>query len=340
MQSGPQSRFGIVTDDKTCSATAERVNQSEMSPSLRIEPYSPQYHAEWDRFVSESQGACFIFQRTFMDYHSQQYEDCSLMIKDGNKLLGLIPAHRKDRIFISHHGLSFGGWIYPKGIDQRGFERIVTVTLEFLRREGFEKMQVRQQPAFYSTQAWDSQESLVKLGFEITAGKPVYGLALPKILKDRGKRWGVRKAERVGLRLVTQPLFERFWQDLLESYHLHKTGIPPVHSLSEIQYLAARHPDCITQQQVFLGDELLAGTTLFHYHGVTKVQYLASSERGRKLRAVDLMMQRLIETCDSPWLDLGGVTSPLSGEEKISLSQWKESWGAQRFPVPTWEIRL
>jgi hypothetical protein len=340
MQSGLQSRFGVIPKDKTYSATAERIDRLEISSSLRVERYASKHKAEWDRFVSESQGSCFIFQRTFMDYHSEQYEDWSLMIRNGDELLGLIPAHRRGRIFISHHGLTFGGWIYHRGLDQRGFERIASVTLDHLRKEGFEKMEIRQQPAFHSTQSWDCQGSLARLGFEIAASKPVYGLALPQTLKDRGKRWGVRKAEKAGLQVVMEPLFERFWQELLEPYHLQKIGRPPVHSLSEIQYLADRHPSRISQWLVFLEDELLAGMTLFQFDGITKVQYLASSEWGRKLRAVDLMMQRLIQTCENSWLDLGGVTSPLSGEEKTSLSKWKESWGAQRFSFPTWEIRL
>lgn len=340
MQSGLQSRFSIVPKDKTYSATAERIDRLEISSSLLVERYASQYKAEWDRFVSESQDPCFIFQRTFMDYHSEQYEDCSLMIRDGDELLGLIPAHRKGRVFISHHGLTFGEWICRRGLDQRGFERIASATLDHLRKEGFEKMEIRQQPAFHSTQSWDCQGAVTKLGFEIADSKPVYGLALPQTLKDRGKRWGVRKAEKVGLQVAVEPLFERFWQELLEPYHLQKIGRPPVHSLPEIQYLADRHPNRISQLLVFLEDELLAGMTLFQFEGVTKIQYIASSERGRKLRAVDLMMQHLIQTCGNPWLDLGGVTSPLSGEEKTSLSKWKESWGAQRFSVPTLEIRL
>ncbi len=46
-----------------------------------------------------------------MDYHSDRFNDHSLVFTRKNRLIGLLPANIKDEALYSHGGLTFGGII-------------------------------------------------------------------------------------------------------------------------------------------------------------------------------------------------------------------------------------
>ena len=54
--------------------------------------YNPERKDEWNEFVRESKNGTFLFDRDYMDYHSDRFEDCSLMIFRRGKLYALLPA--------------------------------------------------------------------------------------------------------------------------------------------------------------------------------------------------------------------------------------------------------
>lgn len=47
-----------------------------------------------------------------MEYHNDRFVDHSLLIHDDrNRLLAVLPAYQKDKVFASHQGLTYGGII-------------------------------------------------------------------------------------------------------------------------------------------------------------------------------------------------------------------------------------
>ncbi|NNL79018.1 MAG: GNAT family N-acetyltransferase, partial [Flavobacteriaceae bacterium] len=46
-----------------------------------------------------------------MDYHSEGFEDHSLLIFKDGKLIGLLPANLENDAIISHGGLTYGGFV-------------------------------------------------------------------------------------------------------------------------------------------------------------------------------------------------------------------------------------
>ncbi len=49
---------------------------------MTIIPYSINRKETWDAFVQASKNGTFLLQRNFMDYHSDRFFDCSLLIYD------------------------------------------------------------------------------------------------------------------------------------------------------------------------------------------------------------------------------------------------------------------
>ena len=46
---------------------------------IRIEKYSGEKEDIWNRFNQESKNSLFMFDRKYMDYHSDRFKDHSLM---------------------------------------------------------------------------------------------------------------------------------------------------------------------------------------------------------------------------------------------------------------------
>lgn len=49
---------------------------------MKAVAYEEGYAATWDQFVRESRNGTFLFQRPFMEYHKDRFEDASLLFLD------------------------------------------------------------------------------------------------------------------------------------------------------------------------------------------------------------------------------------------------------------------
>ena len=64
---------------------------------ITIERYTPSHRAEWDDLVGRSRNGTLLHERGYMDYHSDRFDDCSLLARDdAGRLLAALPANRSD----------------------------------------------------------------------------------------------------------------------------------------------------------------------------------------------------------------------------------------------------
>ena len=82
-----------------------------MVDKYQIRGYSKDDAVVWNAFVSNSPNATFLFNRNFMDYHSDRFSDFSLMIFSSKKLVAILPANRVGDTLYSHQGLTYGGLV-------------------------------------------------------------------------------------------------------------------------------------------------------------------------------------------------------------------------------------
>ena len=68
--------------------------------------YSGEQKTAWNQFVSNSKNGTFLFDRNYMDYHSNRFEDNSLMVYRKGKLYSLLPANKVGNVLYSHQGLT------------------------------------------------------------------------------------------------------------------------------------------------------------------------------------------------------------------------------------------
>jgi len=54
--------------------------------------YTPEKADIWNQFVAEAKNGTFLFDRNYMDYHSDRFNDHSLMFYEKNRLLAVLPG--------------------------------------------------------------------------------------------------------------------------------------------------------------------------------------------------------------------------------------------------------
>jgi hypothetical protein len=70
----------------------------------------------WNDFVSSAKNATFLFNRDFMEYHKDRFEDYSLLCFHKDKLVGILPANIVGNKVYSHQGLTYGGLVLNESI--------------------------------------------------------------------------------------------------------------------------------------------------------------------------------------------------------------------------------
>ena len=110
---------------------------------IRLEPYTPAHAPAWNAWVAGSRNGTFLFDRGFMDYHADRFEDASLMAYDGARLVAALPAHRDGDRLVSHAGLSYGGFVLGDGAGQRSVLALFDALLPWMGAHGLSSLRGR-----------------------------------------------------------------------------------------------------------------------------------------------------------------------------------------------------
>jgi hypothetical protein len=156
------------------------------------------------------------------------------------------------------------------------------------------------------------------------------------------RRRGVRKAQKVGAKVVEMDDFAPFWK-VLETNLLTRYQAIPVHSLQEIELLRSRFPEQIRLFVTCCGTEILGGTVLYIDRGVVKTQYISASEQGRKLGALDFLFDTLLDKFAQEgmrYFDFGTSNMKASDDLHESLIFQKEGFGGRAVCYDTYEWKL
>lgn len=147
---------------------------------------------------------------------------------------------------------------------------------------------------------------------------------------------------RNGITVVESGDYEAFWKILRENL-ASKYGASPVHSLEEIIALAATFPKNIKLYLATASSgEPLGGTVLFITPEVVHTQYISATPEGKKMGAIDVLFDRLINETDfnSRYFDFG--TSNEDGGRVLneSLICQKEGFGARAICYDTYSVKI
>lgn len=294
-----------------------------------VKRYCSDDFALWNDFISQATNATFLFDRNFMEYHADRFQDFSLLVFEEDILQAVVPANCKDNQIFSHQGLTYGDFVFRNEFPIGQIEAVLSETFSFLQSQGFVKFEIKAMLPFYAPDFHaEIQQVLSDKQAKITAQK--MNLAIDfrteySISKSKLKHY--RRLQSEGLVVKKEADCTIFWQEVLEPLLLEKYQTKPLHSLAEINSLQSKFPNHIEQYNLYRDGKILAGITLFKTATVIKSQYGATTENGKKFRALDYLFLYLIDSfkADYDYFDMGTVddNSELGYNEGL-LNQKKE----------------
>lgn len=312
-----------------------------MSGKLTLVPYSDIHKSVWDTVVDASINGTFIHKRDFIGYHGVRFNEASLIFFLDSLAVAVFPAETYAHRVFSHRGLTYGGWVITKNLAQKHLAEIVGGTFRYFGSLGYQSLEVRMVPSFLCMESQEGLLGLISAHLpRVTQMRMYYATPLPFEIKDRGRKWGKRKALSNGVSIRESNDFSRFWAEVLKPHLMEKFGNHPVHSSEEICGLRADFQENIKLLVAYKGDQMIAGAVLFLTNLAVHTQYIASTRLGREKRALDLLFATIIENygAEMRFLSLGTSLDAKSGAPIEGLINWKRSLGAYEIAVPDFEF--
>ncbi len=310
---------------------------------ITVEKYSAQKKDIWNKFLNTSKNGIFMLNRDFVEYHSDRFVDNSLMFYSEGVLIALLPLSvHKDEV-ISHGGLTFGGLIVDETMKQTKMNECFDALIKYLRENNFKKLVYKKIPHIYTK--FPSEEDLYALwknGAKLLKKEPSTTIFLEESFSlTKGRKAQISKAKRENIIVEESSDFEKFIaleNSVLTKYH----STTAVHTTEELKLLQSRFPNNIKLFVAKKDGEILAGSLLFVYPNLVHTQYLANSEVGRKLGALDLVIATLIEKYkdSKTYFDFGISTENGGLYLNEGLIFQKESFGGRTVVYETYELDL
>ncbi|EAI1080644.1 GNAT family N-acetyltransferase [Campylobacter coli] len=299
---------------------------------MKIKKYNLNSKDIWNNFNKDAKNGLFMFDRNYMDYHSDRFMDNSLMFYEDEKLIALLPCNVVENILYSHQGLTFGGFIVDENMKQGKMLECFEVLKEYMKENNFKKLIYKSIPYIYHK--IPAQEDLyalfrnnAKLFRRDIASVVDYGNMVRINSKKRNK---INKLKKSGIDIVYSDKFRDFINlenEILSKYHNTKA----VHTSDEMEYLKLSFSNNIHLYEARQSSQILAGVVVYEYDNVIHTQYMANSDEGRKIGALDLLIYFLINEkyTDRKYFDFGISTENGGQFLNHGLISQKEEFGGR-----------
>ncbi len=311
--------------------------------TYEIRKYQPEDKIAWDNFVKMAKNATFLFQRDFMDYHSNRFEDHSLLVYNDKKLVATLPANLVEGILHSHQGLSYGGLILNTKTTFQEALIVFRSLLNFLEAEGIETLNLKLLPKMYNRLPSDEMDYLLFLTKAKLTRRDLSSCVFndnPLKIESSNRLRGIKKGVKNELEVREESAFDSFWKEVLEPNLKQIHNQKPVHALDEINLLKSYFPDNIRQFNVYKDEKIVAGTTIFETLAVAHAQYISANELGRKTGGLDFLFNNLLQHFShKKYFDFGISNEAQGMKVNKGLLNWKESFGGRGIAHDFYEIK-
>lgn len=314
---------------------------------IEVVRYNSELKKEWNAFVRTAKNSTFLFERDYMDYHSDRFTDCSLLFYRGKKLIAMLPANIdcERGILQSHAGLTYGGLILSTDTRCSETLEIFTELKKFMSATlGAKALHYKPLPHIYCTMpAEEPLYALFRMDARIIARSVSTTIetchpAKPSQLRLRG----AKKAAEAGIECSASTDLQGFWNVLTEMLS-KEHGCSPVHTIEEIEQLCNKFPENIKLFTARTRDNVIvAGTVVYESDCVAHLQYIAASAEGKKCGALDALIMYLINNIyrEKRYIDFGISTEQGGAILNEGLIAQKEGFGGRAVVYETYEMNL
>lgn len=317
---------------------------------MRIERYSSEHRDEWNSFVSASRNATFLFDRGFMDYHSDRFTDCSLIARDGERIKAMLPANivetGAEKRLYSHQGLTYGGWLLsPTHFSVTDMLEVFEKTKEWSQENGISEIVYKPVPHIYHRMP--SEEDLYALWRN---GAEMVGTGISATIDlrceagyDSQQKRNLKRAEKAGVRVEEDFEVETFHR-ILEECLSERHGVKPVHTAEELRLLKNRFPGNIRIYLAKTEGKAEAGACMFLCGRVWHSQYICTTSKGRETGALALLFDTLIKAARedeaAEYFDFGISTEEGGRVLNSGLMRQKYGLGGSGTIYPVYKLEI
>ena len=299
----------------------------------RVSPYRSSDKGVWDAFVLKSNQDTFLFFRDFMDYHSDRFNDFSLMIYANERLVALLPANKVDNVLYSHQGLSYGGLIYNDDLKTLRYIEIFKSILEFLNENQVDQLYLKELPFVYHKNSTNNPLAYICFKLRAKLQRTDMLSVIDKNFKkfSSSRKEGLKRGQKHELSVKEVDSFELFWNSILIPNLKSKHGVKPLHSLDEIKLLKSKFPYNIRQFNAYHLNGIVAGVTVFENEQVVHCQYISGTDNRSELGSLDFLHVHLVEEvfAHKSFFSFGTSNTDQGHFINKGLQFWKEGFGAR-----------
>lgn len=300
---------------------------------MEIRRYRREDKELWNSFVSKARNATFLFNRNYMDYHADRFDDNSFMFYHKGKLKAVLPANVAGDTLYSHQGLTYGGLLLDKKATVEDVLECFDSLNSWLRENGISKVVYKALPWIY--QQYPSEEDLYALTWKCKAQLISRNIASTIVIDNKlkfaeSRKSGIRKALSLNIEVGESNDVDGFWH-VLEDNLGNRYNAKPVHTSSEMKLLMSRFPNNIRLYVAKMNGEIVGGTLIYVTPQVVHTQYISASVEGKKHGALDLLFDYIINKvyANCRYFDFGKSTEQGGAYLNEPLIFQKEGFGGR-----------
>lgn len=311
---------------------------------MHIKLYDESKKKIWNQFINDSKNGTFLLLRDYMDYHSDRFNDNSLMFYDDkDNLIALLPANRIGNIIDSHGGLTYGGFITNEKMKTPIMIKLFENLIEYSRRNNIDKILYKPIPYIYSK--IPSQEDLYALFLndaKLYCRNVSSTINLNfKVDYETRRRRQIKKALKNNIVISESYDYDSYWSILVKNL-MENHNAKPVHTVDEIKKLHELFNRNIRLFCAYKDNEMLGGVLVYESLITIHVQYISATEEGKKIGVLDLIFDKLINEKFSHkrYFDFGISNEDMGRYLNKGLIDQKEGFGASAVVYDQYLIQL
>lgn len=298
--------------------------------SVRL--YQENDYENWNAFIGQAKNATFLFHRDFMEYHSDRFQDYSLIVLDGEKWVAVLPANVVGNQVFSHQGLSYGTIVTHSEIRIKEYLNIIRMLMLYLFQNNIDFIDFKLLPKIYNKLLADE---LDYVSFLMNAN--VYRSDVYMVI-DRGQEYkpnrnrnrALKIANDLAIEIREDDNYEGFWDEILIPNLRNRFDVLPVHTVNEIKTLSLLFPNKIKLFNAYIDGVLKAGVVVFIMENVAHFQYSSGADDRKDTAALDILFDFIVRKfLDKKYISFGSSSEKNGLVLNTGLAYWKESFGAQ-----------
>lgn len=300
---------------------------------MEIRRYRREDKELWNSFVNKARNATFLFDRNYMDYHADRFDDNSFMFYHKGKLKAVLPANVAGDTLYSHQGLTYGGLLLDKKATVEDVLECFDSLNSWLRENGISKVVYKALPWIY--QQYPSEEDLYALTWKCKAQLISRDISSSIVIDNKlkfaeSRKSGIRKALSLNIEVGESNDVDGFWH-VLEDNLGNRYNAKPVHTSSEMKLLMSRFPNNIKLYVAKMNGEIVGGILIYVTPQVVHTQYISASVEGKKHGALDLLFDYIINKvyANCRYFDFGKSTEQGGAYLNEPLIFQKEGFGGR-----------